>query len=134
MFFALLASIAEVDELLNRYHINAMPVTNAGRLVGIVTRQLVGRALGHGLLTYALVEEGLKSPAADVAPQDGEVLLREWLDYASRRVPQMQQTAMIEARKVGREVAFVEGETKIKEVEPWSRIPERRYVLAPLNQ
>ena len=27
--------------------------------------------LGHGLLTYALVEEGLKTPIADNEPKDG---------------------------------------------------------------
>jgi len=36
--------------------------------------------LGHGLLTYALVEEGLKTPAADSPPSDGQVSVREWLD------------------------------------------------------
>jgi len=46
--------------------------------------------LGHGFLTYALVEEGLKTPAADKEPKDGQVLLREWLDFATQRVPQMQ--------------------------------------------
>jgi len=33
--------------------------------------------LGHGLLTYALVEEGLKTGAADTSPKDGQVELRE---------------------------------------------------------
>ncbi len=47
--------------------------------------------LGHGYLTYALVEEGLKTPAADREPKDGQVLLREWLNFATERVPQMQQ-------------------------------------------
>ncbi|MEO6391422.1 MAG: caspase family protein [Pyrinomonadaceae bacterium] len=50
--------------------------------------------LGHGYLTYALVEEGLKSPAADTEPKDGSVLLREWLDYATNRVPAMQQETL----------------------------------------
>jgi len=72
--------------------------------------------LGHGLLTYALVEEGMKTPAADISPSDGQVTLREWLDYATVRVPQIQQTMMQEARNVGREVAFVDGEAKIHEL------------------
>jgi WD40 repeat protein len=46
--------------------------------------------VGHGLLTYALVEEGLKQGAADNDPKDGEVWVREWFDYASTRVPNMQ--------------------------------------------
>jgi WD40 repeat protein len=45
--------------------------------------------LGHGLLTYALLEEGLRRGAADNAPQDGTVTAREWLDYVADRVPQM---------------------------------------------
>lgn len=48
--------------------------------------------LGHGYLTYALVVEGLKTPRADKSPHDGQVIVREWLDYATERVPQMQQT------------------------------------------
>jgi len=46
---------------------------------------------GHGYLTYALVQEGLKTSEADVDPQNGQVTVREWLDYATQRVPQLQQ-------------------------------------------
>lgn len=73
--------------------------------------------LGHGLLTYALVEEGLKTPVADVRPADGDVMMREWLDFASGRVPELQIGAMRESRKVGREVAFVDGEQTIATLE-----------------
>jgi WD40 repeat protein len=57
--------------------------------------------LGHGFLTYALVEEGLKTDAADRAPKDGKVTLREWLDYAASRVPQMQQDKIDEQLREG---------------------------------
>ena len=33
--------------------------------------------LGHGLLTYSLVEEGLKQTLADDEPKDGTVTVRE---------------------------------------------------------
>jgi uncharacterized caspase-like protein len=46
---------------------------------------------GHGFLTYALVNEGLK--AGDAA-QGGVVELRPWFVYASRRVPEMQAKEM----------------------------------------
>lgn len=70
--------------------------------------------LGHGYLTYALVEEGLKTAAADIQPRDGKVLLREWLDYATQRVPQMQADKIKEAkgRQLAQVVAFVPGEEK----------------------
>ncbi|MDX6497601.1 MAG: hypothetical protein QOG23_861 [Blastocatellia bacterium] len=59
---------------------------------------------GHGFLTYALVEEGLKTGAADKEPKDGQVLLREWLDFATERVPQMQQDKLDEQKKQGRQL------------------------------
>jgi WD40 repeat protein len=42
---------------------------------------------GHGYLTYALVEEGLKTQAVAEA---GTVLLRPWFEFASQRVPKLQ--------------------------------------------
>ena len=59
--------LGRVQELLNRYHINAMPVVREGRVVGIVTRQLVERALGHGLRD-APVEDYMVSEFASVSP------------------------------------------------------------------
>ncbi|HEX7332844.1 MAG TPA: caspase family protein, partial [Pyrinomonadaceae bacterium] len=68
--------------------------------------------LGHGYLTYALVEEGLKTPVADTAPKDGVVIAREWLNFATERVPQMQEEKMSQGRGLGLEIAFTEGETR----------------------
>jgi hypothetical protein len=47
--------------------------------------------LGHGYLTFALIEEGLKKGLADRDLKDGQVLAREWFNYAAERVPQMQE-------------------------------------------
>ena len=44
--------------------------------------------LGHGLLTYALVEEGLKQGMA--SKDDGNIYLRDWLNFAVSKVPQLQ--------------------------------------------
>jgi WD40 repeat protein/uncharacterized caspase-like protein len=79
---------------------------------------------GHGLLTYALVEEGLKTAAADNEPQDGILNAREWLDFATERVPQMQEEKMKEKRGLGLEIAFTEGEQKIAD-------PEKRSLQRP---
>ncbi|HEY6121925.1 MAG TPA: caspase family protein [Pyrinomonadaceae bacterium] len=78
---------------------------------------LEAEQLGHGYLTFALVEEGLKSGAADNEPHDNQVLLREWLDYATERVPRMQEAKMRDTRGVGLGVAFVEGEQKVTDVD-----------------
>jgi WD40 repeat protein/uncharacterized caspase-like protein len=43
----------------------------------------------HGLLTYALVHDGLEAEQADFTPKDGRILLAEWLQYAVQRVPKL---------------------------------------------
>jgi WD40 repeat protein len=73
--------------------------------------------LGHGLLTYALIEEGLKQSAADNDPKDGQVWVREWFDYASTRVPNMQLEKMKLARDLGLNLSFVEGEKRAPDLE-----------------
>jgi WD40 repeat protein/uncharacterized caspase-like protein len=65
--------------------------------------------LGHGLLTYALVDEGLKAMAADEEPKDGILQAREWLDYAAERVPQMQLEKLKQARALNLSLSFAEG-------------------------
>jgi uncharacterized caspase-like protein len=50
--------------------------------------------LGHGYLTSALIEDGLKKGLADRDPKDGMALAREWFNYAEERVPQMQEREM----------------------------------------
>jgi WD40 repeat protein len=78
---------------------------------------LEAEQLGHGYLTYALIEEGLKQGAADYEPKDSQVVVREWLDYATERVPRMQEAQMKAARDLKHNIAFVEGEEKVAEVD-----------------
>jgi uncharacterized caspase-like protein len=47
--------------------------------------------LGHGYLTYTLIDEGLGKALADRDAKDGQITVREWFDYATERVPEMQQ-------------------------------------------
>ncbi|MDX6611437.1 MAG: hypothetical protein QOD75_623 [Blastocatellia bacterium] len=78
--------------------------------------------LGHGLLTYALVEEGLKTPVADNGPHDGVLSVREWLDFATERVPQMQEEKMKDSRGIG--LSFTEGEQTVAN-------PQKRSLQRP---
>ncbi|HEX8191214.1 MAG TPA: caspase family protein, partial [Pyrinomonadaceae bacterium] len=60
--------------------------------------------LGHGLLTYVLVQEGLQKGEADSrAAHDGRIVVREWFDYAAERVPRMrvEQLAQKRGLKIG---------------------------------
>ncbi len=77
--------------------------------------------LGHGFLTYALVEDGLKNAAAD-SDKDQTILIREWLDYAVDKVPEMQTAALQGPR--GLKIAFVQGEEKVSD-------PTKRNVQRP---
>jgi WD40 repeat protein len=43
--------------------------------------------LQQGLLTYALVRDGLQKGSADYHPKDGQITLAEWMSYAVERVP-----------------------------------------------
>jgi WD40 repeat protein len=80
--------------------------------------------LGHGLLTYVLVEEGLKTAVADSEPKDGLLSAREWLDFATERVPQIQEEKMRQSCGVGLAIAFTDDEQTIGE-------PEKRSVQRP---
>jgi hypothetical protein len=62
--------------------------------------------LGHGYLTFALVEEALTTAAADVKPADGLISAIEWFEYATRRVPQLQLPALQEAATKNRILRF----------------------------
>jgi WD40 repeat protein len=63
---------------------------------------------GHGFLTYALVEAGLKQGAADREPKNGSIDIREWLNFATDEVPKMQEENSADAlRGRGRLIIFV---------------------------
>lgn len=58
-----------------------------------VEEAFVSGKLKHSYLTYALVEEGLKTKVAD-ADHNSEVNLREWFDYALARVPKLREETL----------------------------------------
>jgi WD40 repeat protein len=73
---------------------------------------LEAQKLGHGYLTYALIEEGLRQARADREPADGDVLVREWLNYVTERVPEMQSTEMQTRQLIQETLTIVEGEER----------------------
>jgi WD40 repeat protein len=79
---------------------------------------------GHGFLTFALVEEGIEQNKADDEPADGSVMVREWFDFATRRVPQLQVELMKDQSGRGVTVAFVKGDEQIAD-------PAERNVQRP---
>lgn len=69
---------------------------------------LEAERFGHGFLTYALVEEGLKKGSADREPKNGSIDIREWLNFATDEVPRMQEQSSLDAlRGRGKRIIFV---------------------------
>lgn len=66
--------------------------------------------LKHSYMTYALVEEGLKSRVGETdANGDGQIWLNEWFDYVVRRVPRMRKEEVEQAaRQQGKSLELVE--------------------------
>ncbi len=90
--------------------------------------------LGHGLLTYALVEEGLRRALADSQPADGDVVTREWFDYATRRVPEMQLDKMEQSRDAGGNLSFAEHERGLTITQRAGQRPRVFYRREPESQ
>ena len=75
--------------------------------------------LGHGFLTYALVESGLKQGAADREPKNGTIDIREWLNFATEEVPRMQEENSQRALSgKGRYVVFIGDGTRTRDTNP----------------
>ena len=52
------------------------------------TFALESGSIGQGLLSYALVEDGLRDGRADFKPTpDGNITMKEWLEYGEVEVP-----------------------------------------------
>ena len=59
----------------------------------------------HGLLSYALISEGLEEGRAAFRPKDGRILISEWLAYAAEEVPRLfnegESKGVIQRREAG---------------------------------
>ena len=65
---------------------------------------LENEKLQQGLLTYALMHDGIEAEQADYQPKDNELTIEEWLNYAVERVP-----SLYEEVKVGQVQTFDKG-------------------------
>jgi WD40 repeat protein len=69
--------------------------------------------LQHGLLSYALLSDGVEAKKADQKPKDRLIMMSEWLGYGERRVP-----VLVEAMRRGELASLLktEGSKGVKEV------------------
>lgn len=77
--------IGEAQLTMVRYNINAMPVLDKGALVGLITRQVLEKALFHGL-TQQTVAEFMNTDVASVGPEAGLVEIQTYLVERHQRI------------------------------------------------
>lgn len=77
--------VGEAHLTMVRYNINAMPVLDKGVLVGLITRQVLEKALFHGL-TRQTVAEFMNTDVASVSPQAGLVDIQTYLVELHQRI------------------------------------------------
>lgn len=90
-------TIASIHQTLSRFNINAMPVVEGPRVVGIITRQLVDKAVYHGLQDQ-LVREYMSTDFHCVEPQTPiEVLKGVIVESNQRFVPVLRDGQLVGA-------------------------------------
>lgn len=77
-------TFAEARDLLTRYNVNAMPVMEEGRMVGIISRRIVEQALFHNLGEVP-VTDYMHTEFLRAAPDTPLVEIREYLVGENRR-------------------------------------------------
>ena len=87
--------IAAAHQLLSRYNINALPVLKSAQVVGIISRQLVDKAVYHGLQDQP-VSEIMSSDFHRVAPSTPIETLKSLIVESSQRfVPVIENEQLI---------------------------------------
>jgi tRNA nucleotidyltransferase (CCA-adding enzyme) len=77
-------TIAESRELLTRYNVNAMPVMQDGEMIGVISRQIVEKAIYHELGGLP-VSEYMHTEFFRATPDTSVTELREYLTGHNRR-------------------------------------------------
>lgn len=90
-------SISRVRDDMTRYHINSMPVLDGEEVAGIITRQIVDRAVHHGLGAQPVLDF-MNKEISVVGPDASSQQLQELLvDKQQRFVPVVENGVLIGA-------------------------------------
>ncbi len=88
------ASVAQAAEIMNRYGHEGFPVVRRGKLVGVLTRREIDRAVHHQL-AHAPIKNFMRKPVS-VAPDDSLEKLREVMIEADLgQVPVLEKNTVI---------------------------------------
>ena len=78
-------SLEGAELVLNRYSINALPVVDDARLLGLISRQIVEKGIFHGLKDHP-VKDYMSTPVATVGPEDTLAEIRDKLVVNKQRL------------------------------------------------
>ncbi len=88
-------TMTDVHHMLTRYNINAVPVVRDGEIAGIITRQVVEKALFHGLGEES-VGEYMNTDFDTIAPEEGIERVQEIIIGKNQRlIPVVSGGAMV---------------------------------------
>ncbi len=91
---------------------------------------------GHGFLTYALIQEGLKKRAADQVPADGVIHVKEWFRYATKRVYELHKERNQRSWKIGsklRKLRKLSNASNGKRQRKFEQVQQPRYFSRRVN-
>ena len=71
-------SLEEAGEMLSRYNLNTLPVLHEGQVIGLISKQVVERAIHHGL-KESLVREYMTTEFSVVSPDTPFSRIREFI-------------------------------------------------------
>jgi len=90
-------SLDRVREEMTRYHINSMPVLDGSAVAGVITRQIVDRAIHHDLGTQPVVDFMIKEISV-IGPEASAQQLQELLvEQQQRIVPVVENGVLVGA-------------------------------------
>jgi tRNA nucleotidyltransferase (CCA-adding enzyme) len=88
-------SLEGAELILNRYNINALPVVENARLLGLISRQIVEKGIFHGLKDHP-VKDYMSTPVATVGPEDTLAEIRDKLVVNKQRLlPVLQEDEVV---------------------------------------
>ncbi len=88
-------SLEGAELVLNRYSVNALPVVDNARLLGLISRQIVEKGIFHGLKDHP-VKDYMSTPVATVGPEDTLAEIRDKLVVNKQRLlPVLQEGEVV---------------------------------------
>ena len=88
-------SLEGAELILNRYSVNALPVVEEAKLLGLISRQIVEKGIFHGLKDHP-VKDYMSTPVATVGPEDTLAEIRDKLVVNKQRLlPVLQEGEVV---------------------------------------